>query len=218
MKLLPILSFVFAIAFCFSCTNANKSKEESNQNKSGSVENTYAYTKITACQHASKIYWKGSKPTGEHSGIIKLKSGNYFVNNNELTGGEFILDMNSILNIDIESEEMNAKLVNHLKAADFFNVDSFPEGRFVITSVNKLKEGAFSHEINGDLTVKNISKAISFKANVKVADGIVTATSEEFSLNRTLWGINYKSKTIFNELKDKFIDDEFFVRIDAYSM
>jgi len=56
---------------------------------------------IMACPHASKIYWKGSKPTGEHTGIIKLKEGDYIVEDDELKGGEFVIDMNSIINIDI---------------------------------------------------------------------------------------------------------------------
>lgn len=218
MKLLINLSFVLLIVAAFSCNSSSKKTSDSSIKMKDSMSEMSADNEVMACQHASKIYWRGTKPTGEHSGIIKLKGGNYFVEDNELVGGEFIIDMNSILCIDIEDEEKNAKLVDHLKSDDFFVVDSFPEGKFVITAVNQIKDDAFSHEIKGDLTLKGISNAIVFKANIRAQDGVVSATSEEFSINRTKWGVNYKSKSVFKELKDKFIDDEFFIKIDAHSM
>jgi hypothetical protein len=179
-----------------------------------------AGNELAACSHQTKIYWKGSKPAGEHNGFIKLKEGGKFlVEDGQLVGGEFIIDMTSIVNIDLEDAEMNAKLVGHLKSADFFNVDSFPEAKFVITSVEPLEGDAeFTHTISGNLTMKNITKGVSFKSNVKVHEGIVSATSEEFVLDRTQWNVNYGSKSIFKELKDKFIDDEFSLMIDAHSM
>lgn len=170
--------------------------------------------------HQTKIYWKGSKPTGEHNGLIKLKDGGKFiVNDDKLVGGEFVIDMNSIVDTDIEDEKMNAKLVGHLKSEDFFYVDSFPEAKFVITKVSDLKGDAeFTNQIDGNLTIKGITKGISFKANVKIHNGIVSATSEEFVLDRTQWNVNYGSKSVFKELQDKFINDEFSLVIDAHSM
>lgn len=67
---------------------------------------------------------------------------------------------------------------------------------------------ALRHLIKGDHTVKNITKPISFKAAINNKDGKVTATTEKFVLDLTEWGINYQSKKIFAELKDKFIHDE----------
>lgn len=217
MKSILSISLVIAAVFCMSCSNSNQSNKQENSNviSEAAIESD---SQITACQHASKIYWRGTKPAGEHSGIIKLKSGNYFVNDNELVGGEFIIDMNSIINIDIEDENKNTKLVSHLKSADFFNVDTFPEGKFIITGVEQIVDNKFSHKIIGELTLLNIKQEVSFKAMVNVKEGVVSATSEEFSINRTLWGVNYKSKSIFSELADKFINDEFFLRIEAYSM
>jgi hypothetical protein len=175
---------------------------------------------VSACNHQTKIFWKGSKPGKEHTGIIRIKEGGKFlVNDGKLVGGEFIIDMNSIVDLDLTDSEMNAKLVGHLKSVDFFNVDSFPETKFVITSVEPLKgEPEFSHTIKGNLTMKGITKGISFKAKVTAIDGHVAATSEEFVLDRTQWNVNYGSKSIFKELKDKFINDEFSLKIEAYSM
>jgi polyisoprenoid-binding protein YceI len=214
-------AFKFMVAgtflFTMACNQSPKSTQTESVKSEKSMEAT-AGDGITACPHQSKIFWKGTKPGGEHNGFIKLKEGQYKVEDGKLVGGEFIIDINSIVNIDLEDEAMNAKLVGHLKSADFFNVDSFPEGKFIITEVFELDGGEYTHEITGDLTLKSITHPVNFKANVKVNEGVVSATSEEFVLNRTLWNVNYGSKSIFKELKDKFIDDEFTLKLDMNSM
>lgn len=173
----------------------------------------------TACHHATKIYWKGAKPSGEHNGIIKLTEGGTFVTDGDkLVGGEFNIDMSSIICIDLENADMNAKLVSHLKSEDFFFVDSFPTATFAITNVESIDGGEFNSVVKGNLTLRGVTKGISFKAVVKVNDGVVSAKSEEFVLDRTQWGVEYKSKSVFKDLKDKFINDEFSLMIDAHSM
>ncbi len=175
---------------------------------------------LTACQHQSKLYWHGTKPGGAHNGIIKLAEGGYFITNgDQVTGGKFIIDMNSIVCLDLEDAEWNGKLVGHLKSPDFFSVDSFPAAEFVISGVTPLEGDAeFSHTVQGNLTLKGITKGISFKAKINVTDGKVNAVSEEFYLNRTLWGVNYGSKSIFKDLADKYIDDNFSLKIEVYNM
>lgn len=174
---------------------------------------------LTACHHATKIYWKGAKPSGEHNGIIKLAEGGSFVTDGDkLIGGEFIIDMNTIVCIDIENAGMNTKLVKHLKSEDFFMVDSFPTSRFEITAVEVIDDGQYNSLIKGNLTLRGVSKGIAFKASVKVNNGSVSAKSEEFVIDRTQWGVQYKSKSVFKDLKDKFINDDFSLMIDAHSM
>jgi polyisoprenoid-binding protein YceI len=211
--------FAFTLMAGVACNQSPKGTkvEASDTHK---MEMTADADGIAACPHQSKIYWKGTKPTGEHTGFIKLEEGGKFmVEDNQLVGGEFIIDMHSIVDVDIEDEEMNAKLVGHLKSADFFHADSFPTAKFVITSVEALTgDEAFTHLIKGNLTMKDITKGIEFKANVKLSEGAVSATSEEFVLDRTQWNVNYGSKSIFKEIKDNFIHDEFSLKIEVYSM
>ena len=47
---------------------------------------------------------------------------------------------------------------NHLKSADFFDVDNFPKLSFVSTDVKKINEGEY--KISGDLTIKDVTKSI----------------------------------------------------------
>lgn len=218
MKRVLYLFALVAIGSLVACNqSSNKQKAESSAENKAIEENVGE--ELTACQHQTKIYWHGTKPGGEHNGFIKLKEGgNFVVEDGELIGGKFIIDMNSIVDIDIEDPDMNAKLVGHLKSADFFHVDSFPEATFVITKVEKSEAEGFNKTISGNLTMKNITHEVTFNANVKVKNGVVSAKSEDFVLDRTKWNVNYGSKSIFKELKDKFIHDEFTLTIDAHSM
>lgn len=214
------LLYLFAASGLMLTMSCNQSS------KGNKTETTDSYAVVetgaegaTACHHATKIYWKGAKPNGEHNGIIKLAEGGTFATDgNSLVGGEFIIDMNSIICIDIENSDMNAKLVKHLKSEDFFSVDSFPIAKFEITNVEAIDGGEFNSVIKGNLTLRGVTKGISFNAAVKVNDGVVAVKSEEFVIDRTLWGVEYKSKSVFKDLKDKFINDEFSLMIDAHSM
>lgn len=85
----------------------------------------------------SSIEWIGSKPVvNGHNETINIKNGFVHVNtDNQITGGEFVIDMNSISNADLTDAEKKGQLEGHLKSADFFEVEKYPEAKFVITGV-----------------------------------------------------------------------------------
>ena len=68
----------------------------------------------------SQIEWIGKKATGEHSGTIKLKSGNIIADNGIIKTGSFEIDMRSLACTDITNPADNKKMVDHLKEGDFF--------------------------------------------------------------------------------------------------
>tara|TARA_Y100000991_G_C21971757_1_gene349854 strand:- start:2535 stop:3086 length:552 start_codon:yes stop_codon:yes gene_type:complete len=160
------------------------------------------------------INWMGSKVTGSHDGLVNLKSGYLNFNETDLVGGEFIIDMASIVCTDL-SGKGKASLESHLKSADFFDVGNYPLARLRILNAEK-KGGEKEFEIKGEqlysitgiITVKDIPQKISFKASV----GKTKATAR-FVLDRTLFGIIYKSGNFFKELADKAINDEFEMQI-----
>lgn len=168
--------------------------------------NVNAQTTFNADVDHAVINWKGFKPTGEHYGTIKLKSGNFKVNNNTISGGEFTIDMNSMVVVDLPAEsEYNAKLTGHLKSDDFFGVAKFPTASFIITSTEK-KEG--KHLVKGDLTIKGITNPVEFLAEVNMGNDKMTFKSETFKIDRSKWDIKYKSTSFFDSLGDKFIYDD----------
>jgi len=170
---------------------------------------------------SSVVSWEGTKPDGSHNGTIRLQSGSLMVDGDVVTGGEFVIDMKSIVCLDLTDAEYNAKLVGHLMSPDFFAVDSFPTARFKTTLIEKLAnqvQGAdgivHTHSITGNLTMKDVTKSITFKAAISVADGKVTAVTGPFVIDRSSWNIKYGSRKFFDNLKDKFIYDEIGLKIN----
>jgi len=150
----------------------------------------------------STITWVGKKVAGSHNGTIALKSGSLDVNGKHVTGGTFVMDMTAIKDADGSD-----KLEGHLKADDFFGSAKFPTSTFVITKVTG--SGA-SVTVSGNLTIKGITKPLSFPATVAVnADGTVSALAGKILVDRTKYDIRYGSKSFFDSIGDKAIDDNF---------
>ena len=150
----------------------------------------------------STITWIGKKVTGSHNGTIALQSGTLNVDGKKVTGGTFTIDMNSIKDAD-----GSAKLEGHLKADDFFGVAKFPTSTFVIT---KVAGSGAAVTVSGNLTIKGISKPLSFPATVTVnTDGTVSALAGKITVDRTKYDIRYGSKSFFDSIGDKAIDDNF---------
>lgn len=162
-----------------------------------------AFTSLTTKEvkvKESTIKWKGYKVTGEHYGSIKLKEGVLNFEADKLTGGMFVMDMNSIQTEDMDAE-YNKKLDGHLKHDDFFGVEKHPTATL---KINNVRGHGHHYHVSGDLTIKGITKAISFEMTVK--DNAATA---EIKIDRTQFDIKYRSASFFDGLKDKAIKDVF---------
>jgi len=172
----------------------------------------------------SQVGWLGYKPTGQHFGYVQIAYGELMLDEGELVGGNFQIDMTAITNEDMEKEESKQKIVRHLKSDDFFHVEEYPVAEFVISDViawqgGQVEEGETgnlltpTHEITGNLTIKGISKSISFPALLKLEGDDFMAYTPQFVINRTDWDIKYKSRKFFDDLKDNFIFDEIGLKI-----
>jgi K(+)-stimulated pyrophosphate-energized sodium pump len=159
---------------------------------------------------SSSIQWIATKTTGQHNGTVNLKSGKLTMNPQGLAG-RFELDMaNGIVISDITDAEENKELLDHLKSEDFFATEKFPDAILEIISSKEGTDGV--HQVNARLTIKDITKEISFPASFSNEGGKQTANAE-FVIDRTQWGIKFKSRTIFPELGDKFIHDEIKLKV-----
>ena len=161
--------------------------------------------KINANKNNSTVIWTGSKPTGSHTGNVTLKDGHLLFDHGNLVGGEFTIDMTSITCTDIESEKKNKYLVDHLKDEDFFDVNQFPEAKLVVNRVKNLQGSQFA--MNGNMTIKGITKPVTFNADIKINRNSYTAIAK-IVIDRTKWGVEYKSGNIFKDLGDKIIYDD----------
>ena len=211
MKNLLLIGLVFGTITIFSCKKA--SGDQAKVSEAGAVATSVGQD-IPVNVSSSLVNWEGAKPTGTHTGTISLSEGVVTLRDGAVAGGSFVLDMTSITNTDLEGD-MKAGLEAHLKGLSegkedhFFNTPVHPTGKFAITKVTKLNnDPKGSHLVYGNLTLKDITKEVGFKANIKVNGSNVSVDSPPFTIDRTQWGVNYGSKSVFDDLGDKFVNDE----------
>ena len=114
--------------------------------------------------------------------------------------------MTSLVDNDLEGD-YKGKLEGHLKSDDFFAVASHPTAKLVFTSVKA--SGKNSYEVTGDLTIKGITKSVTF--DVSVYGSKATAT---LKVDRAQYDVRYGSGSFFENLGDKTIYDEFDLVVD----
>ncbi len=209
MKKLTLTMAAAALLFATSCSNT----PDADKAEAGDAIETQAAvgSELKVDQAATKIQWIGSKPVGgQHTGTIGLKEGTLVVDgSNNITGGKFVFDLNSLTPMDQDSTG-NAKLRGHLLSPDFLDVAQFPDGTFEITGVTagvdttSVTNKEATHNITGNLTLKGTTKSITFPAKVEVNGNAVTAHAI-FNIDRTQWNINYNSDA---SIQDKFISKE----------
>lgn len=173
--------------------------------------------KINAAK--SNIKWEASKSNGSsHSGNINMSSGSVQLDNDEITGGYFIIDMNSIICTDIKDTSSNQYLVSHLKNKDFFDVESFPEAAMNIVKVKKINDTNIdNYLITADLVILDQTHPIEFLSSIIIKKGIAMAEGK-ISIDRAQYGIKYKSKSWFKDLGDRFINDIFYLYFSLVAM
>ncbi len=154
----------------------------------------------------SKVTWKAYKVTGSHTGTVDLQSGALMFDGDKLTGGEFVVDMPTLISTDLEGE-YKGKLEGHLKSDDFFGVETHPTAKLVFTNVEA--SGKNSYEVTGDLTIKGITKPVTF--DVSIYGSKATATMK---VDRANYDVKYGSGSFFENLGDKTIYDEFDLVVD----
>ena len=176
---------------------------------------TYAFAqeKLNIDIQKSKLKWSCDYAFyfGGHKGTVEFKEGYFIKTKGVIVGGEFIIDMNSIVCTDNEKIDRDSGLVNHLKNQDFFDVKKYPIAKLVITNV--LYEDDLYIKIVANLTIKNSTLPINFRGKVDYKKQELTT---KFKIDRTLWGITYNSKEVEGALKDGLISDaiEFEVRLN----
>jgi len=157
----------------------------------------------------TEIKWTGKKVTGEHWGYVKLKDGDFKLKDNNIVEGNFTIDMNSISVMDVEDEEYNKKLEGHLKSDDFFGVKKHPTAKLHIKKATPFKD--YSSQVEGELTIKDITHPIKF--DVKMAKNAYIAT---ITIDRSKYDVRYGSGSFFDNLGDNLIYDDFTLNVKLY--
>lgn len=207
-------TILFVSAFAVALVGCkDKAKEAETSGAEAAAEAEATAVKYVADTEASSIEWKGFKPTGTHNGIIQISSGVVKVSDGKVESGSFLVDMASIKVLDIPVEkEGNGKLVGHLKSPDFFDVEKFPSAAFEVTGIS---EADGKTMLSGNLTLKDVKNNITFPVTVSENGDTMTLTSETFTIDRSKWNVQYGSKSFFDNLGDKFINDDIELKVNV---
>ncbi len=92
-----------------------------------------------------------------------------------------------------------------MKSADYFDAEKFPISTFAITKVVTDRDDKI--QVTGNLTIKGITKPITFPATIDVKDGRAEANGKVV-INRTQWGIRYASGKFYDNLADEAVSDD----------
>jgi polyisoprenoid-binding protein YceI len=207
MKISALIIFM-AAAF-WSCQGPSGERAATGEAATSAIA-AEDYETLPVNTETSTIEWIGARPASQHNGTVPLKDGHLKVSDGDIVGGEFVIDLQQIVVADITDPGRNARLKGHLESDDFFDVPNHPEAHFEVTEVQRVEsnEDGFTHRITGNLLMRGVTRSVTFNANVDLAGDQVTAQSEQFLIDRTEWGVNYQSQTVFANLTDRFILDD----------
>lgn len=198
-----ILIVLFLLASCVEKHRSNAEAVEVGSEKAVVVSEDATILPINL--EKSSIHWKGTKMKGmgKHEGEIKLQEGQLLVKKGQLTGGYFVVDMQSITVTDIPEDDPipRRNLTNHLKSEDFFAAKEYPTARFDITKVASLTKDSL--QITGNLTIKDITKSIIFIVQQPDKSNLFITT---FSFNRFNWKVAYEGNLLDRTLVDPNVE------------
>ncbi len=186
-------------------------------------------------KRVSTLEWTGGLKfiNNNHNGNLKIKTGSLFLEDKTNIIGTIVVDMLSMANIDLPDSKKEY-LIGHLRSEDFFHVERFPTASLKINNskiLEKQSSGKYNMEVSGDLTIKSITKPITFTAIVDLDSDVKSATGT-MQFNRADFGVQYRTemhlddaKSFWNSatttkeaLKDKVIKDEIDIKFNIVSV
>ena len=210
------LSIVAASVVATSCGNSSSTAEKAEVKEQQQVA-AAAGIAYKADLTASSVGFIGYGVGKEHPGKFSLSEGSVTVTNGEVTGGKFVIDINSLAMAE-KGEFISGKLRPHLLSTDFFEVKAYKTATFEITKLEAYTsvsndtnavEGA-NYTISGNLTLKSVTKNVSFPAKITSTGTDLTAQAL-FTIDRSQWNMTYGSD---KSLKDKFIQPLVTISLD----
>jgi polyisoprenoid-binding protein YceI len=186
-----------------SCTQSGGTKT----NGSGEANALLDMDALTVNLDSSKISWSGEMiGIYTHSGLVDLTRAELTLNDGKITGGNFTVDMNSIMptdkNYNPEEGSTPEKLVGHLQSPDFFDVQNFPEANFVLSRVT-------DSTATGNLTIRGITGEETIE-NLKIEkQGNLVKITGDLVIKRKAYNVSWD-----HPVKDKILNEKIKVGIE----
>lgn len=193
------LSILAAMSMLFFACGSETTETSETTTEETQVEEV-APTSYAINTETSKVAWKGSMiGVYAHEGDVNVSQGTIEITNGEITGGDFTIDLTTIVTTDDDALYKMApreKLVEHLKADDFFGVETHPLATFTVKSVN-------GSTVVGDLTIKGVTHEETVNdVVVSENNGTINATGK-LTFDRQKYGVTYK-----NTMNDMVLADD----------
>ena len=218
MRRLLFSTGIASMLFLAACGGGNADKANTSEQQKVAATTGQEYT----IADSSMVKWRATHKGGLNPryGTLHIASGNIFADSGVVTGGNFVVDINS-LTVDTASVTEPGKkasdLETHLKSPDFFDVVKYPAAKFEITKIaafDSTKDqstvpGA-NNIVSGNLTIKDSTINITFPAKITVTNSDVHIVAS-FNVDRTTWGLNYGTK---GSAADWIISKDFQINID----
>ena len=200
-----LFTFLMLVILASCNTNPNQASTQQAQGVA-TADNIY---NIETAQ--SQITWTGREvSTSSHYGTLDFVSGNFEISNGSIVNGEFIVDMTSINNQDMEGDS-KARLEGHLKSDDFFSVESYPTAAISINSSELISDGKWN--VSADLSIKGFTHPVNFEM-ISSEDG----WSANLVFDRSKYDVRFRSGSFFENLGDKLIYDDIELSINLTTL
>ncbi len=215
MKSINKITFLFVILNVFACMPDGETNDTGiDSEEIETVQDTVIVResglfKINA--KASVLNWKGERITGEfHLGTVDIKSGNIKAIDGNIVSGEMILDMTSMKESKPESEETTIVVMGYLQSERFFNTDKYPVALLTI-------KGEIEDKLICDLTIRNVKKEVFIPFSKSIKNDTLRAIAN-FKIDRTNWGIDYRSAKNYKDIGMMAIKDSISFNTSIYAL
>jgi polyisoprenoid-binding protein YceI len=200
-----LLLSVFTIACGGSSNTHNTTLNEAQNVEKPTGDKAGAEVKFS--NDGSSVEWTGRKVTGKHEGGFSKFSGNLTLDKEgkNVTYAFVEIEIDSIWADN--KEKTNADLTKHLKSDVFFDAEKFPKGKFETTKIEKKGD---KYDITGNLTLRDVTKSITFPADISVGEKEVSVKAA-FNIDRIGFGVKFPG------MKDNAIEDKVDIRLDIHA-
>lgn len=182
--LLPLLALGLVAVSC----SQGGTKQAS---ETASDEKSIEISSVAIDPAQSRVIWSGTMlGVYTHEGTLDLTKAELSMADGRITGGNFTADMNSMVatdeNYNPEQGSTPEKLVGHLKSADFFDVENYPEATFVIT-------GAGENSVIGMMTIRGITNEETVENVTMSKEGDMVKISGDMTIDRKKYNVSWDS-------------------------
>jgi polyisoprenoid-binding protein YceI len=183
--LLPVLALGLVAVSCSQGGTKQASETESEEVKAIEIAS------VTIDPAQSRVVWAGTMlGVYTHEGTLDLTKAELSMADGRITGGNFTADMNSMVatdeNYNPEEGSTPEKLVGHLKSADFFDVENYPEATFVIT-------GASDNSVTGMMTIRGVTNEEKVENVMMSKEGDMVKITGDMTIDRKKYNVSWDS-------------------------